>query len=91
MRILNGTLVFILIFFQGFTQEADDIDWVYVSGGSFNMGCSTDDTYCEESSQPKHKVEVKDFYIGKYEVTNEQFCELDFMIVSKKSRPPESY
>ncbi|MFP4019375.1 MAG: SUMF1/EgtB/PvdO family nonheme iron enzyme [Bacteroidales bacterium] len=53
--------------------------------------CSTDDTYCEESSQPKHKVEVKDFYIGKYEVTNEQFCELDFMIVLKKSRPPESY
>lgn len=75
MRIFTGTAVFILMFFQGFTQPTDDIELVYVSGGSFNMGCSIDESYCEENAQPEHEVEVDDFYIGKYEVTNAQFCE----------------
>lgn len=42
---------------------------VYVKGSSFIMGS----TYSEDNN-PLHKVEVSDFLIGKYEVTNSQFA-----------------
>ena len=50
-------------------------EMVFVEGGSFTMGCLEGrDKDCDESEKPAHEVRVKDFYIGKYEVTNEQFA-----------------
>lgn len=46
-------------------------DMVLVEGGTFMMGSEEGD-YDEI---PVHKVELSSFYIDKYEVTNEQFCE----------------
>ncbi|MBP2654250.1 MAG: Protein of unknown function precursor [Firmicutes bacterium] len=45
-------------------------DMVFVSGGMFIMG----DTFCVGCTDaPKHNVTVNGFYIGKYEVTIEQY------------------
>lgn len=45
-------------------------EMVLVKGGSFNMGNSRGET----GEKPVHQVTVGDFWIGKYEVTNAQFC-----------------
>lgn len=52
---------------------------VYVRGGVFSMGSQSDDEaksnynpYAQPEN-PVHKVELSDFYIGKYEVTQEQW------------------
>ncbi|RLD69361.1 MAG: hypothetical protein DRI95_00190 [Bacteroidetes bacterium] len=46
------------------------IDMVYVKGGTFTMGSEEG----EENETPIHTVALNDFYISKYEITNEQFC-----------------
>lgn len=51
-----------------------DFDMVYVEGGTFTMGATSEqgsDAYSDES--PAHSVTVSDFYIGKYEVTQAQW------------------
>ncbi len=48
---------------------------VFVEGGSFEMGCVTGDSNCGSDEKPAHQVTLDDFYIGKYEVTNAEFCE----------------
>ena len=52
------------------SQPVSHADMVFVQGGTFFMG--SNDGY--DNEKPIHKVYVKDFYIDKYEVTNEQFC-----------------
>lgn len=48
------------------------MEFVFVEGGCFQMGNPTpDDTNLYDS--PAHEVCLSDFYIGKYEVTNEQW------------------
>ncbi|NJL74453.1 MAG: formylglycine-generating enzyme family protein [Saprospiraceae bacterium] len=49
---------------------------VLVSGGTFLMGCqSNDDSNCQHQPEeaPSHTVHVSDFYIGKHEVTVQDF------------------
>jgi formylglycine-generating enzyme required for sulfatase activity len=51
------------------------MEFVFINGGSFFMGASND--IWSENEIPAHKVRVKDFYVGKYEVTfaqYDQFC-----------------
>jgi formylglycine-generating enzyme required for sulfatase activity len=43
---------------------------VLVEGGVFQMGCN----YGEIDETPPHKVRLSTFYIGRYEVTNAEFC-----------------
>jgi formylglycine-generating enzyme required for sulfatase activity len=50
-------------------QDKDDIKMVWVEGGSFMMGSNEG----EEDEKPIHKVTLKGFYMGKYEVTQEQW------------------
>ena len=50
--------------------EELEANMVYVKGGAFVMG--EEDTYTGWNG-PKHRVEVSDFYISKYEITQEQF------------------
>lgn len=52
--------------------------WVKVEGGSFIMGCNSEDKDCYPDEQPAHKVTINTFYIGRYEVTVKEyreFCE----------------
>lgn len=43
---------------------------VYVEGGIFEMGCQ----YGETDEEPVHKVRLSNYYIGRYEVTNAEYC-----------------
>ena len=52
-----------------FSNEIN-IEMVYVKGGTFVMG-NTKDTVADEV--PAHKVRVNSFYIGKYEITQQQW------------------
>jgi len=49
-----------------------DIPMVYVEGGVFVMGCTTEQgDACLDEEKPAHQVTVGSFYIGKYVVTQE--------------------
>ena len=55
-----------------FTVNDVQFEMVAVKGGKFTMGCeSDDDEECEPNEKPAHSVTLSDFYIGKYEVTQE--------------------
>jgi formylglycine-generating enzyme len=51
----------------------DDYNMVLVGGGSYNMGCTSEQQDCENDEKPAHRVNVGDFYLGKYEVTVAEF------------------
>ena len=46
---------------------------VKVCGGDFVMGSADDDREAESDERPAHPVHVDTFWIGKYEVSNEQY------------------
>jgi len=56
--------------------------WVFVKGGSFQMG--TNSEFSDE--RPIHKVTLKNYYIGKYEVTVRQYRE--FATATGRIFPP---
>lgn len=47
-------------------------DMVRVQGGVFEMGCTSEQTYCHDDEY-KHTVTLSSFNIGKYEVTQDQW------------------
>ena len=48
----------------------DDIDMVYVEGGTFTMGCTAEQGKdCYKNEKPAHRVTVSSFHLGRYEVT----------------------
>jgi formylglycine-generating enzyme required for sulfatase activity len=49
-------------------------EMLYVGRGVFSMGCTGEQgRYCENDETPVHRVRLAGFYIGKYEVTQEQW------------------
>ncbi|MEN0003924.1 MAG: formylglycine-generating enzyme family protein [Bacteroidota bacterium] len=48
---------------------------VLVKGGTFTMGCQSTERVedCSAAEKPTHEVSISTFYMGKYEVTNEEF------------------
>jgi formylglycine-generating enzyme required for sulfatase activity len=59
---------------NGDTWNPDGIEMVYVKGGSFTMGCTSEQgSDCFDNEKPAHQVTVSDFYIGRYEVTQGQW------------------
>lgn len=51
-------------------------DMVAVKGGTFTMGCTSEQgNDCDDNEKPAHKVTLTDYYIGKYEITVGQFEE----------------
>ncbi len=42
---------------------------VDVAGGTFEMGCTSEQKDCQSDENPVHTVTLDDFYIGRYEVT----------------------
>ncbi|MBP5413613.1 MAG: SUMF1/EgtB/PvdO family nonheme iron enzyme [Bacteroidales bacterium] len=46
-------------------------DMIKVQGGTFKMGAASDDNDALEDEKPQHSVTISDFYICKYEVTQE--------------------
>jgi formylglycine-generating enzyme required for sulfatase activity len=53
------------------------IEMVFVKGGPFSMGCTTEQRDdCSDDEKPAHQVLVSAFFIGKYEVTQKQWIEI---------------
>ncbi len=48
-------------------------DMVLVKGGTYQMGCTRDQGNCANDEKPTHSVTISDFYISKYELTQEQW------------------
>ena len=49
---------------------ANDIEMVFVEGGTFTMGCTEEQGgECADNEKPAHKVTLSSFYIQKHEVT----------------------
>lgn len=85
-----GTLIVILICAWAFTKKPTDRihskekpEMVFVKGGSFFMGQEDG----EEDEKPVHKVQLSNFYIGKYEITVAQFR--DFCEATDRAMPRE--
>ena len=52
----------------------DEYGLVLIKGGTFTMGCTSEQgNDCNDWEKPAHQVTLKDFYIGKYEVTQTQW------------------
>ena len=51
---------------------------VLVPSGSFTMGCTSEQgDDCSDNEKPSHKVTIsRDYYIGKYEVTQDLYNEI---------------
>lgn len=63
----------LILFVQCSDRIIDKPEMVRVEGGVFMMGCTNEQSNCEEDEKPVHKVIIEDFYIGKYEVTVDQY------------------
>ncbi len=61
------------LYFEMLDLGSVDIKFVFVSEGSFEMGDVWDEGNIDE--KPVHTVTIDDFYLSKFEVTNEQFVE----------------
>ncbi|MDD7884408.1 SUMF1/EgtB/PvdO family nonheme iron enzyme [Flavivirga sp. 57AJ16] len=63
--------------FDSYTQtikgESFSIEMVPVNGGPFIMGASKNDASRNDDEKPQHEVIVDDFWMGKYEITWEQY------------------
>ena len=55
----------------GFTSLLAHLRMVSIPGGSFMMGCTHEQRDCRDREYPGHEVQVNDFEIGQYEVTQE--------------------
>jgi formylglycine-generating enzyme required for sulfatase activity len=51
------------------TDPETGMEFVWIPGGCFQMGCGQWGGECESDELPEHNVCVKGFWIGKYEVT----------------------
>ena len=56
------------------TMKQDNGNFVFVKGGTFQMGDEDDDE--EDDEKPIHSVTLSDFYIGKYVVTQKEWKEI---------------
>jgi len=77
------------------TPAAPFIDMVLVNGGTFRMGNPGNpnrrDSAALDIEWPRHDVTLRDFYIGKYEVTQGQYLEVTGMKPSSHSKNPDDH
>lgn len=49
------------------------LEMIKIPGGSFIMGAPKDEEKSRHNERPQHKVNIKPFFMGKYQVTQEQY------------------
>ena len=62
--------------FANYTENAGsmNLEMIAVNSGTLTIGCTPEQgTDCRDSEKPAHRVNVSDFFIGKYEVTQAQW------------------
>jgi len=75
MKKLFASCVLSLIFFAAFTPRKKSklklpVEFASITGGTMH---STPDTCDLHTDPPSHRISISDFYISKYEVTNQQY------------------
>jgi formylglycine-generating enzyme required for sulfatase activity len=50
-----------------------ELTWAQIPGGSFEMGCSADDSGCYDNEKPSHSVTIAAFELTAKEVTQQQY------------------
>ncbi|MDR1847277.1 MAG: formylglycine-generating enzyme family protein [Bacteroidales bacterium] len=77
INFLFAIMLIISLYTSAQTQTDDKLisndDFVLVEGGSFLMGCNSDDRDCYPDEQPQHTVTVSSFFIYRYEVSVAQY------------------
>ncbi|MBG1270016.1 SUMF1/EgtB/PvdO family nonheme iron enzyme [Nostoc sp. WHI] len=63
-------------FFKENLGNGITLDMVEILGGSFNMGSPPGENGRTEYEEPQHAVNVSAFFIGKFEVTQEQYQQI---------------
>ncbi|MBI5408249.1 MAG: formylglycine-generating enzyme family protein [Nitrospirae bacterium] len=61
---------------EEFKDPVTGMEFVFVKGGCYQMGCGDWTSDCDSDEKPVHEVCVDDFYMGKYEVTQRQWKEI---------------
>jgi len=65
-----------------------NISLVYIQGGTFTMGCTSEQSNCYDNEKPEHQVTVNSFRLSKYEITKAQFSKFiedtDYITSSEK-------
>ncbi len=57
-------------------DPATGMEFVWVEGGTYKMGCGSWAGDCQSNESPEHEVTVSGFWIGKYAVTQGQWQKL---------------
>jgi formylglycine-generating enzyme required for sulfatase activity len=82
LRLLLLVPAFLLAGFSSTAQVTETLgdgrkpfepEMVFVEGGTFTMGCTSEQSDCEYFEKPTHRVTLDSFQIGKYEVTQAQW------------------
>jgi len=55
------------------TGGSEEIEWVSIPAGSFDMGCSPNDDGCSATEEPVHTVSVAAFEMTRTEITQAQY------------------
>jgi formylglycine-generating enzyme required for sulfatase activity len=50
-----------------------NIQLVLIKGGTFNMGCTSEQKDCADDEKPVHQVTLSNYYLSPYEVTQKQW------------------
>jgi formylglycine-generating enzyme required for sulfatase activity len=58
---------------ETWTDTTTGMEFVWVPGGSFEMGCGSRTSDCYDNEKPVHRVTLKGFWLGRYEVTQAQW------------------
>ncbi|MGB3760441.1 MAG: bifunctional serine/threonine-protein kinase/formylglycine-generating enzyme family protein [Rivularia sp. (in: cyanobacteria)] len=80
---------------EAFTEDLSNgvtLEMVAIPGGNFIMGAPEDEEKSRDSEHPQHKVNIQCFFIGKYQVTQEQYQVIMGKNISRfrgKKRPVE--
>jgi len=48
-------------------------DMIFVKGGTFTMGCTSEQKDCESDESPTHRVSLSDYYMSRYELTFQEY------------------
>ncbi|MCP4623815.1 MAG: SUMF1/EgtB/PvdO family nonheme iron enzyme [bacterium] len=69
------------------TADRGGYELIHIPGGKFMMGSPKSEEGRDDDEGPLHEVRVKDFYLGRYPVTNEEYGR--FLQENPKASEPE--
>lgn len=59
-----------------FVESVSGIEFVRINGGCFQIGCDSSMAECGDNEKPARRVCLNDYWIGRYEITQEQWVKM---------------